>query len=312
LTRRDIFLLSAFAVGGLTLLGFNFRNKTKQLVKPPAPPESISSPENPRDVSLILTGDVLLGRTVMTESIKRGNLNYPFEKVGGVLRQADLVFINLENPVVEGCPKTYEGFVFCTDPVMLEGLKFAGVDVANLANNHSRDYGEEGLTGSVGYLEGVGVEPTGLGSLVIKEVEGTKFGFLGFSFVGVGRVPKPKDYELINESANKVDILIVGVHWGEEYSTEPAPEQRAWARKMVEEGADVIVGHHPHVIQSSEKILGKPVYYSLGNFVFDQMWSEETKKGLVIRLAFREGKLISEEELPTYISSLAQPEFVED
>ena len=307
LNRRDFLLLSAFAVGGLTLLGFNFRNKTKELAKPPPPPESISSPENPRDVSIILTGDVLLGRTVMTESIERGNLSYPFDKVGGVLRQADLVFINLENPVVEGCPKTYESLKFCTDPVMLEGLTRAGVDVVNLANNHTLDYGEKGLEETKAALVNEGIDSVGREQTLVREVGGTKFGFLGFNLIATG--PKQKELELIRKVKKEVDVVLVAVHWGREYSQTPSPEQKIWARQLIEAGADVIAGSHPHVVQEWEYISGKPVFYSLGNFIFDQMDIDSTKKGLAVRLIFREGKLVNTEELPTYMSDWARPEF---
>ena len=87
-------------------------------------------------------------------------------------------------------------------------------------------------------------------------------------------------------------------------------KQRDWATFMVEAGADVIAGHHPHWVQEIEYIDEVPVYYSLGNFVFDQMWSEETKKGLVVKLTFEDGEIVNEELLPTYMSFHAQPEFV--
>ena len=143
----------------------------------------------------------------------------------------------------------------------------------------------------------------------IITVKGTKFGFLGFDLTVKDLTEA--NLELIKESDPEVDILIVAVHWGVEYTREPTQLQRSQAAQIVESGADIIAGHHPHWVQISETIEGKPVYYSLGNFVFDQMWSEETKKGLAVSLTYRDGELKKIEEHPTYMKEWAQPEWVE-
>lgn len=262
-----------------------------------------------RDVEIILTGDVMLGRTVMTKSLDSGDPSYPFRKVAGKLAEADLVFINLENPFTENCPRTSVGFKFCTDPKLIEGLKLAGIDIVTLANNHARDYGTDGLEKTVEFLKGAEIEAVGLGNLVIKQKKGIRFGFLGFDFVS--KNPKDEDFKLVSDSDEKVQVLIVGVHWGEEYQDKANEFQREWARRLVEAGADVVVGHHPHFVQDSETMGGKLIYYSLGNFIFDQMWSQKTRQGLALKLTYRNGQLIKIEELPIYMSSWAQPEFVE-
>ena len=261
------------------------------------------------ETTIMLTGDVMLGRTVMTKSLDSDNSSYPFEKVSNELNEADIVFINLENPIISNCPRSSEGLIFCTDPAMVEGLITAGIDVVNLANNHSRNYGESGLIETIEILDEKEILTTGLGELVVQESKGIKYGFLGFDFIS--KTPRENDYELVTESTGEVDVLIVGVHWGAEYRSEPAEIQKQWAKELVEAGADVVVGHGPHWVQGMEYINEKPVYYSLGNFVFDQMWSEETKKGLIMKLTFRNGNLIKEEKLPIYMSSWAQPEFVQ-
>ncbi len=97
-----------------------------------------------------------------------------------------------------------------------------------------------------------------------------------------------------------------------EYQNTALPGVQNLARQLVDLGADVIVGHHPHWVQNIEHIEGKPVYYSLGNFIFDQMWSEETKKGLAIRLTFDGVKIVKEEKLPTYMKQTGQPEWVRE
>ena len=114
-----------------------------------------------------------------------------------------------------------------------------------------------------------------------------------------------KDLNLVRSSKTKVDILVVSVHWGEEYKSKANSNQKLIAGKLSEAGADYIVGHHPHWVQEIERMGNTEVYYSLGNFVFDQRWSEETKKGLSANLIFK-GKKFEKENflLPAYSHSL--------
>lgn len=262
-----------------------------------------------RDVEIILTGDTMLGRSVMTKSLDSKDAAYPFRRVADTLSSADLVFINLENAILENCPRTTTGLIFCARPELVEGLNLAGVDVVTLANNHSRNYGETGLQDTVRILKENGIESTGLGELVVKKIKGVEYGFLGFDFLT--KKPSESDFELVRNAGSKVNVLFVGVHWGAEYRSKPAEIQRQWAAQLVAAGADVIVGHGPHWVQESEEIEGVPVFYSLGNFVFDQMWSQKTREGLVIKLTFRDGKMKRVEELPIFMQNWAQPEFVQ-
>lgn len=259
-------------------------------------------------VEIILTGDVMLGRSVMAKSLDENDSSYPFRKVGDILRSSDLVLVNLETPIIDNCPLSYEGFIFCARPEMIEGLTFAGVDMVSLANNHSRNYSEEGLQETIDTLKRNGIDYIDGGELLVKEIGNTKFGFLGFDFTV--RTPKEEDYYQIDFAASQSDVLITSVHWGIEYTQNPTKYQKEWGKMIVNSGADVVVGHGPHWVQDMEYIEGRPVYFSLGNFIFDQMWSEETKKGLAVRLTFEGDNLVKEEKLPIYMSSWAQPEFV--
>lgn len=263
-----------------------------------------------RATTIIFTGDVMLGRTVMTTSLYKGDPTYPFAKVAQKLKSADLTVINLENPIVPNCPRHYTGFKFCTDPAMVGSLNYAGVDIANLANNHSKNYGANGLSSTENILQQNNINYTGVGNLVIREINGVKFGFVGLDKAQIG-LPKLTSSEesFINDSDKKVDVLIVSIHWGVEYQDKASEGQRALAKTLVEMGADVIVGHHPHWVQNMEYINGKPVYYSLGNFVFDQMWSTQTREGLAMKLTFDGSKLINEEKMPIYMVNHAQPEW---
>ena len=300
-------LLLAFIAGGTYYLGIN-----KDVVKyvPPEINHIPSSTPSPKPVSIILAGDVMLGRSVTIESLdKQKNPKYPFLKVADVFRQVDIVFVNLENPVVENCPRVEHGFTFCSPPQMLEGLSFSGVNVVTIANNHSLNFGPGGFEETKRHLNTYAIDAVGYGNLVIRKLGNTSIGFLGFDFLS--SKPTTSDFNLIKQSNGKVDILIVGVHWGVEYESEPREFQREWARQMVRAGVDVISGHHPHWVQSDEVIDGVPVYYSLGNFVFDQMWSEETKKGMLVELLIQNGEIKESNRMNTYISNWAQPEVVD-
>lgn len=262
-----------------------------------------------RMTRLMFGGDVMLGRSVMIEALeKKGDARYPFLKIGERLRDADLAMVNLENPVISDCPRYEHGFIFCSIPVMLEGLNWSGVDIVNLANNHTQNFGKEGLEETKKYLAKDGIEWVGDGNLVVKEVNGTRFGFLGFDFVS--NVLSEDDWEKIAKAAGEVDVLIVNVHWGWEYQAESNANQKEWGRKMIDLGAKLVIGHHPHWTQEVEEYKDGVIYYSLGNLVFDQMWSEETRKGEVVEVDFVGKEIVNRAVWPTYIENWGQPEFV--
>lgn len=271
-------------------------------------PDDKSQPEK-RPATIILLGDVMLGRTVNVRSLEKENPRYPFEKVADKLMSADIVFANLESPIVENCPKKYSGFVFCGDPKMVEGLSYAGIDVVSLANNHINNFGKKGVEDTGKYLDAAGIKWVIGEKLEIIQKGSTKFGFLGFEWVDHG--PTEKELKFIGDSNERADILIVAAHWGWEYQALANKNQEKWATQLVEAGADVVVGSHPHWVQNDLKVNDKPVYYSLGNFVFDQMWSENTKKGLAVELTFDGKELVNEVKLPTYMKEWAQPEWID-
>ncbi|MFC1600469.1 CapA family protein [Patescibacteria group bacterium] len=292
------------------LLCYSQKSKlNKEVFYNPIPTATEKVPEN---ISLFIAGDVMLGRTVMGKSYELDDFSYPFRKVSDVMRESDITFVNLENPIVESCPFREIGLIFCATQEMLDGLTFSGVDVVNLANNHTLNYGRSGLNETLEYLKAKNILVTGVEYLITLKRNGVVFGFLGFD---KSEQVNPKltqdEVDLIVSSDKKVDILVVSMHWGVEYQDKALPGVRSLAKDIVGYGADLIVGHHPHWVQDWEYIESKPVFYSLGNFVFDQMWSERTKKGLAVMLTYdSEGNLTDYELLSTYMSSWSQPEFV--
>lgn len=274
-----------------------------------APPSLILNNININDRTTILfTGDIMLGRSVMGEAIDRNDYLYPFRNVQSFLSNADITFGNLENAVIKKCPRQYKGsFSFCTTPEIAKGLQESGVDVLTLANNHSYNFGVDGFEETKKILSDMGIKSIGWGNLEMLEKNGLKFGFLGFDYV-TSQKNVESDLNLIKDSNSKVDVLIVSPHWGEEYKAVANSFQINLAKRMVENGADLIIGHHPHWVQNYEEINGVPVYYSLGNFIFDQMWSEETKKGLVVKVTVdKDKKIVKREEFMSYIPKIGQP-----
>lgn len=260
------------------------------------------------EITILLTGDIMLGRSVAGVSLKKNDLNYPFEKVANITNSPDVTIGNLENPFVADCPPSSDGLKFCADPKMISGLNYAGFDIVNLANNHMANYGIDGTTQTENYLKNAGIDYVGIGNIVIKNIKGIKFGFIGFDFVD--KKPSDTDYKLVKNSKNEVDILVVMVHWGIEYTSQPTNTQITIGRKLISSGADVVAGSHPHWVQTTEYLTGKPIFYSLGNFVFDQPWSEETKKGLAVKLTYHSNKLSNVVSMPIYMNNFAQPEWI--
>ncbi len=273
---------------------------------------NISLPE----VNILAGGDLMLGRGVGYTMIKRSNFNWPFEEVVDTVKDVDFSFFNLESPFYGNCKPTQTGMIFCADFKSVAGLVFAGIDAVNLSNNHIRDYGNEGLKDTKNLLKenGIGFFGEGENPLIV-EIKGIKFAFLGYNEVGLGDKAylslKSKVHEEILKTRPKVDVLFVSFHWGNEYTTKISSRQKELAYLAIDSGADVVVGHHPHWIQEKEVYQEKPIYYSLGNFVFDQMWSEETREGILVNFIFQGKNLVKEEILPFKIFDFGQPRFRE-
>jgi poly-gamma-glutamate synthesis protein (capsule biosynthesis protein) len=266
-----------------------------------------------QQVILIATGDIIPARSVNSAMSRRHDFRYPFRKTAKLLKSADLLLINLEAPLIENCPVTDEGMIFCGSPRFIEGLNFVEVSVANLANNHSGNYGNEGLEATRKLLNTHGIKVTGMGQAAILQRNGLRFGFLGYNDVGsneglnLAAAEPGLIKKQISKLRPKVDYVVVSFHWGEEYTATPNQRQKELAHLAIDHGADLIVGNHPHWIQSKEKYKGKLINYALGNFIFDQMWSTETRQGLVAKYVFNSRRLVKTTYFPIIIENYAQP-----
>lgn len=280
---------------------------------------------------ILFTGDIMLSRLVENRIYVSGDFKYPFLKIGDFLSGADLTVGNLEGPISSRGKNQGSKYSFRADPKVVEGLKYAGFDVLSLANNHILDWGREALADTVYILNFNGISTVGAGEneekanqTVIKEIKGNKIAFLSFtnlypkSFEAKGKNGGISNFDIERikneikslKEAKKVDVAVVSLHFGEEYETEVSEEKREVARELIDSGADLFIGHHPHVAQELENYNGKFIAHSLGNFVFDQDFSEETMKGLVIEAEIKDGKIISVKEIQIKMNEEFQPEII--
>ncbi|MDP4008766.1 MAG: CapA family protein [Candidatus Peregrinibacteria bacterium] len=244
-------------------------------------------------VSILAFGDVSFDRYIRKRIGEEGKdaVLAGMEPIRYILNNADIVFVNLEGPVTENRITTGKEIAFQFDPDSLEILKNFSVDIASTANNHAYDMGKNAVEDTRKFLADYGIISVGDAKGTNEKssyetiINGKKVAFAAFNHTDY-RLDFDSAAILISELKARNDIVIVSIHWGREYFIVPSDFQRDMARKFVESGADVIIGHHPHVIEGMEFIDGKPVFYSLGNFVFDQWFMDETQEGLGIELIF--------------------------
>ncbi len=251
--------------------------------------------------TLLVSGDVIPARGVNYYATQRRDFLWPFRPTADYTKNADITYINLESPLFSGCPVVAtETFTFCGDARFLNGLTLMGADVANLANNHLSNYGAEGITLTDQLLQQHGIKTSGLGPVAVIDVRGIKFGFIGFN--GVGRAIDQEGLkEGIARAHELADIVVVQFHWGKEYERQPMSDPHvptpddpvAIGHQAIDWGADIVIGNHPHWYQGIEVYQGKLITYAHGNFVFDQMWSEETREGVIGTYTFYGTQLVA-------------------
>jgi len=268
---------------------------------------------------IFFTGDINLGRCIAKRTLsmqaKTNNYNYPVEFVAKELRAADITVGSLDGTLSdESLP------MYCPDSMnligpthMVEGLQFAGFDVVSIATNHSKDCGEKGyecdnqaLFDTIHTLQTAGIQPVGAGGTLIESRapvvitrNGIRFAFLGINQIdsrvwGTENTPgtAPLSRAHIDQikadiaAAKQIaDVVIVMPHWGVEYAARTEDIQRVWARDFVSAGASLVIGNHPHIIQPMEVFSDKLIFYSLGNFIFDQE-QDFQRESIVVEVNF--------------------------
>lgn len=291
----------------------------------PARAAAAQAQDSPR-LTLLFAGDVMLARGVGRRMVRENDWDYPFRRIRGTLHGADLAFANLECPVSDAGRDMHHLYSFRADPGAIESLKFAGFSVVSVANNHVEDWGRDALLDTVARLRSAGIQPVGAGAddagahqPVVVNLDGVRVAVLAYVGIpprsaaagpqraGVAWLDPERVLADVGAARQTADLVIVYFHWGVEYATEPQADQVKLAHRVIDGGADLLVGSHPHVAQPLERYHGRWIAYSLGNFVFDQS-GPNTHRGLLLKALVR-GKQITEvASLPIKIGSTFQAE----
>ncbi len=274
---------------------------------------------SPPEITLIAVGDINLGRKA-GQIILSGDVDYAFEKTRDIISAADIAFGNLESTISEQNGITQNGtWLFTAPPIAAETLADAGFDVVSLANNHVWDFGKRALLSTPGYLDQVGIKHAGTGENLdaafapaIIEVKGTRIAFFSatriFNFGGseheaftyTAWADMDRLGAAIRKAKPDVDLVVVAAHWGAEYQDRPADEIVKLAHEMVDAGADIILGGHPHVPQGIERYNGAFIIYSLGNFAYHQTTEHSIWKtrSIILKLTLTRDGVKSYEMIP--------------
>lgn len=282
-------------------------------------PESISlnlrydGSDNNRKASILVLGDMMLDRNVRNTIDEIGFDDF-FSGVKDLISRPDIAVANLEGPFTPYQSVTADlrnkALQFTFDPALTPKLSKFGFDVFDLANNHTMNFGSAGMAYTRSYIKESGMEyygdPNNKREIsYVSEKNGLKIGFVGFhefSYVNFDKV-----FDEIKRLRPEVDVLVITPHWGIEYEKIPTDKIRELAHKFIDLGADMVVGSHSHVVGEIENYKNKKIYYSLGNFVFDQYFSEDTMNGLGVMIFAEKDALghirLSYENIPINITS---------
>ncbi len=250
-------------------------------------------------VSLLGFGDMMLDRNVKKQIDLHGT-EYLFGSIAGkekqFFRTVDIVSANLEGPFASYRRPTSKEIAFRFDPALIPMLTDYQFSLFTLANNHSYDMGRDGFEEAKTYLREAGIHFYGSeyavddNSLFIEKVGDTRIAFIGLNDTETP-LTMSQILPLIERAKKEADSIVVNIHWGIEYKEVSSARQRSLAHALIDEGVDVIIGHHPHVVEEMEIYKDRPIFYSLGNFIFDQYFSVPTQQGLGVGIVFHPREL---------------------
>ena len=289
----------------------------------------------PPEITLTACGDIITGRHVAERMAQHG-VYYPFEKVAPYTKGADIVYGVLECPLSDRVKAPYTGTDFLAPSNTIEGIKLCGFNILALANNHSTNFGRQVFTDTLDLLKSNNIKYVGGGrdsaeafTPTFMDVKGVRFAFLdynsitgslsaGASQAGVADIrmkpwfgDDPKDFQLVkdvvSEARKKADVVVVGFHWGKEDEYLPGESMKKMAHNAIDAGADLVIGTHPHAVETFEYYNGGFIAYSLGNFVFDQMYMTSVREGVMMKCKFSRADLTGVELVPYKIYDFCQP-----
>ncbi|MEK4343363.1 CapA family protein [Paenibacillus sp. FSL P4-0184] len=301
------------------------------LILPSTIASSAASPSS-EPIRLAFAGDILLDGFVGDQIAKYG-VNFPFVKVAPTLQKADIAFANLETPVSIRGKAAEKTFAFRSKPAVLSGLTYAGIDGVSLANNHILDFGTDAMLDTLVHLDRNKIGHTGAGKDVeeafkpyTRTVKGKKIAILGVSrvlsgpswYAGNNKSGAASAYTsqpmltAIQKMSKENDYTIVYIHWNEEFKDYPEQYARTLAKQMIDSGADIILGAHSHCLMGIEYYKNKPIYYSLGNFVFNRSTrgGEKTLHSMLVNFEINDAQVTSKITPVKIIGG--QPNFMDD
>lgn len=243
---------------------------------------------------------------------------------------ADLAIANFENPAPDAFRYHTGGTIFSADPRLIKGLAKAGIDWVGLANNHIRNAGGLGIVQTIKNLDRYGIRSSGAGkdlasarTPAILDAGGVEVAMLAYDTIARADTASPDragsarfttaavKADVAAARAGGAQVVIVFPHWGTEYDPSPFDGQRRLAKAAIDAGADMVIGNHAHWAGAVEVYHGKPIWYALGNFIFDQTWSEPTMEGITLELTFSGADLVQVRMRPHIILDKAQPNFLD-
>ncbi len=291
---------------GTQKIGYELHTNSADLLNNPALASGTShyspyyvagEPAKIKTAGILNFGDLMLDRNVLKQVTKNGP-DFPFKKLAGEENRffmgMDSVTANLEGSFADKRRATSKSIAFRFDPKMISTLKKYNFNLFTLANNHSFDMSVDGFKEGQANLKKAGISYYGQqykitnDNLLIKQIGDFKFGLIGLDDT-INKFSIAQVKPLIEKAKSEgAEIILANVHWGDEYKEISNSRQRQLAHSLIDSGVDVIIGHHPHVVEEMEIYNNHPIFYSLGNFVFDQYFSVPTQQELGVGLVFKE------------------------
>ena len=271
--------------------------------------EETTTPEptaEPVSITVSMVGDCTLGTDVNFDQSTsfdafyqmKNDPGYFFQNVKDIFTADDLTVANMEGTLTTSNDRQQKTCAFKGDPSYTEILTRGGVEATNLANNHSHDYGDQSYEDTIQYLEAAGITTFGYDRTAVMDVKGIKVGLIGIYELKDGLGRQQQVIDTIQEVKDQgAQVIIVSFHWGTEKSNIPDDIQKTLAHLAIDQGADLVVGHHPHVLQGIEKYQGKNIVYSLGNFCFGGNKNPSDKDTMIFQQTFtvENGELVEDD-----------------
>src|SRR3989338_208818 len=274
-----------------------------------APADNYVWPERPAHATILFGGDMMFDRSVRRVADEKGG-DFILSCIDSVLQGADLVVANLEGPITEhasvsatSTPGDEFNYTFTFPPATAELLYAHNIRVVNVGNNHILNFGRTGLASTLEFLHNADVayfgDPVHSG-IAIGAIRGIPLEFINYNeFAPNGPAQAASTTIAQIQKARAGGYMpVVYTHWGIEYATTSSAYSRELAHSFVDAGAEIVIGSNPHVVEESEAYKGKRIYYSLGNFIFDQYFSEDVQHGLLLQVTFGQGGVLSVREIP--------------